>query len=737
MTTIPTRMVRRHGIALLVSSALLFLMAYATHANADPGRASLERQILGLLREGNTEEALPLCRDYAEKYPGDALMLYNLACLENGAGNEERAADAFGRAIAAGFEDFDHALKDPDLAGVDAVPGLIETETARLAALTVARAPVLAYGAWSPDLPLTDRTSLSGAELSGLSDPVLRLGWQPTGLDIEVNAAEDWAGMGSGEALSPANGGSGLFLSLSIPDGRSPFTSANHFLFAFGVEKGAGIGAMFIPEQQRWQRIQELDPKIRMDDAGRYNLVAFLPWQAVMPFHPLVDAPLGINAGLFMGGAAGPVMASLLQAQDLRDPTAVTRRFVPVEFDAASVPGDVFLGRVSNSISTDDPLAVELAVLAGSPGPGTLTFDFLDGFGRSVLPTGAFSERIDLAAGPNRLTRQADFRPSRPAATCCAPRWPSPRAHTAQWGTSILHLATGWDGRLAARIEILPPGETATAAILPRHGQGRPWPDHPIAPEPQGHRPDADRPRHPAGQCRGRRHDPAGQGRVPDGLSGSGRRPRLCQPLPARRPGNWPTGSTRFSSSPPRRAPRADRRPHGPELRKRRPETDDQGRGSGRISHLSGTSARVAGQPGASRPGGRNRRLSGPGSWTYFEPEVFGGRRRRAPGPRPAAVRPPSPGGEGHDDLRRAQPGTLAPGRTSNSSGSSWADCRRAAGRPGLDFIRETSPAGQGPSILRGPAGLGANIVEMQKVRGGLNFTQAADRTVLWAEGLR
>ena len=257
MTTIPTRMARRQDIIRLASCAILFLMTFTTHASADPGRASLERQILGLLREGNTEEALPLCREYTAQYPGDALMMYNLACLENGVGNEDRAAAAFGKAIAAGFEDFDHALNDPDLAGVEAVPGLIETETARLAALAAERSPALAYGAWSSDLPLTDRTSLPGAELSGLSDPVLRLGWQPTGLDIEVDAAEDWAGMGDGESLSPANGGSGLFLSLSIPDGRSPFTSANHFLFAFGVEKGAGIGAMFIPEQQRWQRIQE------------------------------------------------------------------------------------------------------------------------------------------------------------------------------------------------------------------------------------------------------------------------------------------------------------------------------------------------------------------------------------------------------------------------------------------------------------------------------------------------
>lgn len=735
MTTIPTRMVRRHGIALLVSSALLFLMAYATHANADPGRASLERQILGLLREGNTEEALPLCRDYAEKYPGDALMLYNLACLENGAGNEERAADAFGRAIAAGFEDFDHALKDPDLAGVDAVPGLIETETARLAALTVARAPVLAYGAWSPDLPLTDRTSLSGAELSGLSDPVLRLGWQPTGLDIEVNAAEDWAGMGSGEALSPANGGSGLFLSLSIPDGRSPFTSANHFLFAFGVEKGAGIGAMFIPEQQRWQRIQELDPKIRMDDAGRYNLVAFLPWQAVMPFHPLVDAPLGINAGLFMGGAAGPVMASLLQAQDLRDPTAVTRRFVPVEFDAASVPGDVFLGRVSNSISTDDPLAVELAVLAGSPGPGTLTFDFLDGFGRSVLPTGAFSERIDLAAGPNRLTRQADFQALETGSYLLRTEMAFPSGHTAQWSTSILHLATDWDGRLAARIEILPEGEAATAEFYldtVRDAVAR----HPV------------------------RRSPKAIGRtLTDLVTLLDNAEAEGTILPDKGvflmiyPG--PDGDRRLASLylPPARHLARRINP----VLVLNPSPGAEGRISGRIGRnyeYGDLKPTIKGDDAVGFPVYIVPRLESlePGvapdpvaeaaaclEWAlaYFETEAVSvvgvdgtgaaalglvERDRTQVGPMLIfAGRNLEPWPQANNEFIRSRLGTMAGGPP-----LTW-----------LDFEAETSQGGQGPIILEELRGLGADIVEVQEVRGGLSLTQAADRTVLWAEGLR
>jgi pimeloyl-ACP methyl ester carboxylesterase len=54
-----------------------------------------------------------------------------------------------------------------------------------------------------------------------------------------------------------------------------------------------------------------------------------------------------------------------------------------------------------------------------------------------------------------------------------------------------------------------------------------------------------------------------------------------------------------------------------------------------------------------------------------------------------------------------------------------------------IDFVRETERHGQGPQILRALEELGCNLVDIQEVKGGLNFTQIADRTVLWAEDLR
>ena len=53
------------------------------------------------------------------------------------------------------------------------------------------------------------------------------------------------------------------------------------------------------------------------------------------------------------------------------------------------------------------------------------------------------------------------------------------------------------------------------------------------------------------------------------------------------------------------------------------------------------------------------------------------------------------------------------------------------------EFVTETRVGGQAPVILEVLRELGADITAVEKVRGGMNFTQVADRTVLWAEGLR
>ena len=62
-----------------------------------------------------------------------------------------------------------------------------------------------------------------------------------------------------------------------------------------------------------------------------------------------------------------------------------------------------------------------------------------------------------------------------------------------------------------------------------------------------------------------------------------------------------------------------------------------------------------------------------------------------------------------------------------------------AAGPPiaWADFVTETGTAGQGRAILEALRELGADIIDVQEIRGGLSLTQAADRTAIWAQDLR
>ena len=51
-----------------------------------------------------------------------------------------------------------------------------------------------------------------------------------------------------------------------------------------------------------------------------------------------------------------------------------------------------------------------------------------------------------------------------------------------------------------------------------------------------------------------------------------------------------------------------------------------------------------------------------------------------------------------------------------------------------VDFPTETAVAGQGAAILDALRDLGADLTDVQEVRGGLSLTQAADRTARWAQ---
>lgn len=447
-------------VSLMLSLALL--LAAAAAVAAAPSRDD----ILDLLRAGDRAAALPLAREYAAAHPEDADMLYNLGCLEADQGTSDRALAALRSALDLRVDALDGAATDPDLDPLRDDPGfqtLLAEHADRLNLLAIERGVDLAVGERSGPLPLHPR---AGDETS---DPAsLRLRWEQLGLDIELKATGLWAGLATPGAPAPWKGGPALVLTLGVPDGEAAWSTSNYWIFAFGLENDAPVGAVRLPGQERWQRVLELDPKLRYNAEGDLVLKTTVPWAALMPFHPLVDPVMGLNAALAVPdpGGRGARVAELLPDPVRFTPTAAARRVVPMEFETESWPEEAFLGRLDDSISGDAPLPVTLVALTEAAGRGVLTVDVLDGQRRSVVPGGARAGGLDLARGETRVERELDFGGLRDGYYLVRATLQFPTGREAVWSSSVLHLQTGWADSLSAEVEALADNERPTGRFL-------------------------------------------------------------------------------------------------------------------------------------------------------------------------------------------------------------------------------------------------------------------------------
>lgn len=98
----------------------IFLSLIATTALGQPQRSapSLERQIYVCFDRGEYAKAAELITAYLEHAPNDLDMLYNLACAQCRMEDFDASAATLLKAFKAGFRDFQHMRRDPDLQGL-------------------------------------------------------------------------------------------------------------------------------------------------------------------------------------------------------------------------------------------------------------------------------------------------------------------------------------------------------------------------------------------------------------------------------------------------------------------------------------------------------------------------------------------------------------------------------------------------------------------------------------------
>lgn len=659
-----------------------------------------------------------------------ALSRYNEACRLSLLGDVPAALEAFGLAMAAGFDLLSLAETDPDLANLRQDPGfgdLIAARRLELRLLAAERGLTLAAGQWTPWSDLEPEPGKSGPE----PPPRLRLRWVPEGLDFELSLTGGWAALHGGKGAPPPwQGGPGLLLTLAAPDPAEPLATAAYSLLGFGLDKTVPVGGLFSP-LLGWHQVLELDPTLHLDpQAGTAVMTGRIPWRACEPFHPLADARLGFNAALRVPEGPDFRQAHLLPDQAAFSPGGLARRLVPLDFVQESETRQMLVGKVSSSLSSAQPLELALLAVAAEAGAGALALDFTDNQGRSVFGPAPLAGAVTLGQGLNRLTRQADLSALDPGLYTVRAELTFPSGQTAVWSTRVLHLGARWREDFGRRIAALPENERRTgsyylttitdalARLAPRHDPGaiattlsdldriltRAEATGTILPE--------------SGTMLLIYPGPGGQDRLgtlflPRGHAArgpanpvllltdmGGLEPRLAWRLSHWYQGELEPAQQTTSLSPIYLIPQVVSAPGD-----RDPETD--------LAEAQAALAWIREYFGVDRVslcgvdglGGAALRLAHDRPDQLRAVQILAG-RRLAPWPGDAA-------GSLAARLRPAPPDLPL----------TW-----------VDFVQETALGGQGPALLAAVRDLGYLVTESPPVRGGLNFSQVADHTVLWAE---
>lgn len=432
------------------------LAVAACAAMAQAAGVSNAVRIAELQRAGRIDEALALCRQENATRPGDALMLYNQACLENRSGQAEAALATLRAALDAGFDDFAHALADPDLQGADAgrFKQVIGDRVQRRGAMSARRGAVLADGR-----PQT--LALEPAPGQGPADGArVTLTWQPAGLDLRLELDDTDGRWLPAPESRPWSGEGGVLLALGPLDPDSGETT-DSFVFGFGLEKDAGVGALFVVETGQWQRVREVTPKVRGAGTARLVLDATIPWLAIAPYHPLVDPVLGINVTLLgRGGSTGP---RLMPATVLDRPGAPRHLAARLDFTVDGAASGALQGRSPTSIITGTTTAINLVATSAAAGTGRLTLDFQDGEGHSLLADGPATQDVDLVAGLTRINRAVDFSQVRVGPCRVSATLVFADGSRGAWSAWLLNLGPDWEPRYREAISGLPADEQPTA----------------------------------------------------------------------------------------------------------------------------------------------------------------------------------------------------------------------------------------------------------------------------------
>lgn len=443
--------------------AIIVGLAIASTALAQDDAGDLLRTLGEQLAAGRYAEALATARRCSEVVPGNLGVWYNLAGLEEHQGRRGAALAALRRAVIVGFDDFRFADQDQDLGRLREDPAygeLRDAWAAGLASRAQERQLETVADVWSPVFELVDRSA-------GLDPPTAGARLRVTRDHLELEILAELRPLST---RPPWSGGTGLLVTVLVPE--DPDTGEGRLFVEFGVGMADGVPAGAVLAAGQWRRLSELTPKLRRDpDSGRLRVTFAIPWAVCGTLHPLVDPEIGVNLTWIRGGDGEGGRAAWLEDPAAGRADRPWRRGIPVRIRWTVDAGPAVCGRLVDHVVRQG--TIELAPLAavagraGDPVSADLVVRDRDGALRlrdtwTLTGDGAVRSRSarlapELTAGSARLGVTVE---------------------TATWETSLVVLPLGWEAATADRITAAPQRErpslryrldAVTQALAARH----------------------------------------------------------------------------------------------------------------------------------------------------------------------------------------------------------------------------------------------------------------------------
>jgi hypothetical protein len=337
------------------------------------------RRLGAQLQANQIEAARGDLADYLARFPGDALMQYNLACLDALAGAGETALIHLDAALAAGYRNLDRVLTDPDLASLANDPRVAERlDAARAARVEQMRAAgfLLAEGAWSEPLPLAPDPCRPGAQAPAGS---VRFRYDRDALACEVTP--------------PAGGADEIVVVISLPPDLDHDETNRWFEFRADPAASGPVA-----RTGRHGRAEVMPAAATLKRTGAATTVT-VPWSSLHPYRPPVELLFGLNVVVRRQAADNPGARWAL----VRDPYAASsnqawRRFAPAHLDPGPTPAPSVAGRLDTYLVVGDSLSVELGIQGCTGGPTRLTLWTAPDLGAAKVDTTFTTElEADLA----------------------------------------------------------------------------------------------------------------------------------------------------------------------------------------------------------------------------------------------------------------------------------------------------------------------------------------------------